>query len=344
MSKTTKVKKTYNILLRILILLATYGFLYSKVFHEKDWRQWLRIFGDLFGKKELHLMLILVILMMMVNWGLESVKWRKLIRKIEKISFFRSCQAVLTGASISFFTPNRIGEYFARVYVLEKASHIEGILVTIIGSMSQLIVTILTGTIALLIFDPAKFYNVPPITGYLYSSLVVMLVVIDLLLLFFYFNVSLLASLKEKIFWVKLRKLRKFFIVFSLFHKKDLGIIMGLSFSRYIVFSLQYYILLRIFSVPISFVDGTIITSLIFFVLTAIPTVALTELGVRDAAAVYLFGLYFSKLGIMDDSIAAGVLSASTFLWFLNIVVPALTGTIFVYRLKFFRKPVDGNE
>jgi len=343
MSKTTKVKKTYNILLRILILVATYGFIYTKVFHEKDWKQWSPVFRELLEKKNLHLLLYLVIFMMLINWGLESFKWRRLIGKIEKISFFRSYQAVLTGASISFFTPNRIGEYFGRVYILEKASHIEGILITILGSMSQLLITILTGTTALILINPARFYDIPLFTGYLYYSLIVLIIVLDLLLLFLYFNVSFLSVLRERLFRSRLKKLRKFFGVFSRFKRKDLGIIIFLSFLRYIVFSLQYYILLKVFSVPIPFFNGIIIISLIFFVLTVFPTIALTELGVRDAAAVYFFGLYFSKMGIMDDSITVGVLSASTFLWFLNIVIPALTGTVFVYRLKFFRKNVDGN-
>jgi hypothetical protein len=281
--------------------------------------------------------------MMLVNWGIESFKWQRLISKIEKIPFIRSYEAVLTGASISFFTPNRIGDFFGRVYILEKASHIEGILITILGSMSQLLVTILCGTIALIFFNPVRFYDIPLFTGYLYYSLIVLIIVMDLLLLFLYFNVSFLSILRERLFRSRLKKLRRFFGVFARFRKKDLGIIIILSFLRYIVFSLQFYILLRIFSVPIPFFDGIILISLIFFVLTVFPTIALTELGVRGAAAIFFFGLYFSKIGITDDSITMGVLSATTFLWFLNIVIPALGGTFFVYRLKFFRKNLNGN-
>jgi uncharacterized membrane protein YbhN (UPF0104 family) len=340
MSNSTKVKKTYNILLRILILVATYGFIYIKVFHEKNLDQWLPVFRDLIYKKEVHLIIGLVVLMMFVNWGIESVKWRRLISKIESISFLRSCQGVLTGVSISFFTPNRIGEFFGRAYVLEKASHIEGILVTILGSLSQLLITILAGTISLILFNPMSFYDIPILTGYLYYSLVALIIVLDLILLFLFFHVSFLSALRERLFRTRMRKLRKFFGVFSLFRRRDLGIVLLLSTIRYVVFSLQYYILLRVFSVPVSFYDGLLIISLIFFILTVFPTIALTELGVRDATAVYFFGLYFSRLGIMDDSIQVGVLCASTFLWFLNIVIPAVVGTVFVYRLRFFRKNI----
>jgi hypothetical protein len=339
----TKVRKTYNILLRIFILVATYGFIYSRVIHHKDWKQWIPVLRDLLEKKELHVLLIVVVLLMLVNWGLESLKWKKLIAHIEKVSFFRSFQAVLSGISISFFTPNRIGELFGRAYVLEKASHIEGILITILGSLSQLLITILTGTAAVILVNPARFYNLPLFPGYLYWSLIALVVLFDLLLLYLYFNASYLATLREKLFRSRFRKIRKFFGVFAQFKRKDLGVIMLLSLSRYCVFTFQYYLLLRIFAVPVPFMDAVVIISLIFFVLTIIPTVALTELGFRAASAVYFFGIYFSQKGIGEEVYSYGVLSAATFLWILNLVIPALMGTVFVYRLKFFRKNISGN-
>jgi len=100
----TKLKKTYNILLRIFILAATYGFLYKKIFHDKDWQQQYNLFTGLLEKPGIKTLLFIVVLLMLVNWGLESQKWRFMIGKIERVSFFRSLLAVFTGASISFFT------------------------------------------------------------------------------------------------------------------------------------------------------------------------------------------------------------------------------------------------
>jgi uncharacterized membrane protein YbhN (UPF0104 family) len=343
MIKATKVRKTWNILLRILILAATYGFIYTRVFHHKDWKQWIPVFREIFGQKELHILVFLVVVMMLVNWGIEALKWKTLIAKIEKVSLFRSFQAVLSGISVSFFTPNRVGELFARAYVLEKASHIEGILITILGSISQLLITILTGTVALVLFNPARFYDIPLFTGYLYYSLIVLIVILDLILIYLYFNASYLAVLREKLFRIRLKKFRRFFQVFARFHRKDLGVVILLSLARYIVFSTQYWLMLRIFSVPVPFSAGIVIISLVFFIQTLIPTIALTELGFRGAAAIYFFGLYFTNAGDFSDEYSAGVLAASTFLWLLNLVVPAITGTFFLYRLKFFRKNGSGN-
>jgi hypothetical protein len=40
----------------------------------------------------------------------------------------------------------------------------------------------------------------------------------------------------------------------------------------------------------------------------------------------------------MTDSILIGILSAASLLWVINLAVPAVIGTLFFYRLRFFRK------
>ncbi|HSN49744.1 MAG TPA: hypothetical protein VLR52_00835, partial [Bacteroidales bacterium] len=165
---------------------------------------------------------------------------------------------------------------------------------------------------------------------------------LDAVLLFLYFNVSLLTGLRKRLSRTRFREYAKVFRIFEYYSAKELFFVITLSFIRYLVFSLQYFLLLKIFAVPVPFYNGMIIISLIFLIITVFPTVALTELGIRDSAAIYLFGLYFTQSGAMTDEITIGVLSASTFLWLLNLAIPALTGTFFIYRLKFFRKRNSG--
>jgi hypothetical protein len=117
-----------------------------------------------------------------------------------------------------------------------------------------------------------------------------------------------------------------------------MGYVLLLSFLRYVVFTCQFLLLLKMFSVPVPLFEGVVIISLIFFVLSIIPTVTLTELGVRDSAAVYFFGIYFTQAGTMQNSVLIGILSAASLLWVINLAVPAVLGTLFVFRLKFFRK------
>jgi MFS family permease len=344
MTQRTKVKKTYNIILRLLILVATWGFIYTKIFKNEEWLRQFSSFRDFYQDPVFVRMLVLVVFLMIVNWSLETVKWRFMIGKIEHLSFLRAFQAVLTGSSVSIATPNRIGEYFGRVFVLEKASHVQGILITILGSMSQLLITILTGSVGLILFTFGNVHQTGFFSGYLYYTVLALIIILDFLLLLLYFNISFLATLREKLLKKRLKKFRAFFVVFSYFRYRDLCHIITLSFLRYLVFSLQYFILLRMFQVEIPLFPSLVITSLIFFVITVIPTVALTELGIRDSVSLYFFSIYFAGTGLADDTLSLGILLASTMLWVINLAIPALIGTIFVSRLKFFRKNDNGNS
>ena len=148
----TKIHKTYNLIIRIIILLVTFGFIYKQIFYKHDFEQIFSSFHEYLTHPDIFFSLGLVIFLMLINWGIETLKWKFLIKKIEKIRYFKAYLAVLTGVAVSSFTPNRIGDYLGRVFILEKANRIEGVLITIIGSLSQFLVTIIIGTISLAIF------------------------------------------------------------------------------------------------------------------------------------------------------------------------------------------------
>jgi hypothetical protein len=66
-----------------------------------------------------------------------------------------------------------------------------------------------------------------------------------------------------------------------------------------------------------------------FLAMAVVPTIALAELGLRGKLAVLLFGVASTNtLGI--------VLTASG-IWLINLVVPALAGSLFILGVKLFR-------
>ena len=70
-----------------------------------------------------------------------------------------------------------------------------------------------------------------------------------------------------------------------------------------------------------------------FFLKSVVPSVSLlSDLGMRELSAMYLFGLLGQE--------RLQVLSASLGLWLLNIAVPSAVGLFFVLRLRFARKGV----
>ena len=341
MKNKTKIGKTYNLIIQLAILVLAYWFIYDQVFDKKNLPRILHELREDLSNPDVIWLMCLVVFMMFVNWAIETIKWRYLMAKIERIGFWRSYQAVLTGVTISSFTPNRIGEYFGRVFILNTGSRIEGILITILGSMSQLLITIFTGSLAMLAFIPLFMTHYWSYNSYLFYAIGAVVIGFNALLLGFYLNVSFLSTLKEKILRNGLKRVRKFFRIFAFYHNKELLSVLLYSFLRYMVFSTQFFLLLRIFSIPIPYLDALMLISLIYFVMAVIPTIALTELGIRGSVALYFFGVYFSNQQVMSETMNLGILAASTLLWAINLGIPALVGSVFVFHLKFFRKKVN---
>jgi hypothetical protein len=338
MKFTSKIGKILNRVIQLLILVVTYFFIFKQIFYKTDLPGIIKSLEDDFLKPGFLFQILIIFLMMTVNWSLETLKWKLMIGKIERVSFFKSLQAVLTGISVSSFTPNRIGEYLGRAFILKYASHIDGILITILGSMCQLMVTIVAGSMSFLFFLPTYFPGFAYSEGYLYYGVVFITILLDLLLIGLLFNISFLNTVKEKIFKNGLKKFRSHFHVFSYFTNRQIAVIILLSALRYIIFSSQFYLLLKLFGVPVPFFDALILISIIYFIMAVIPTVALTELGIRGSIAIYIFGIYFSGIYPATAEFSLGIFSASTLLWMINLGIPALIGTFFVFRLQFFRK------
>ena len=342
MNNLSKIQKIANRLIQLVIFVITYLFIYNQVFHRTDLPGLLSGIKDDLLKPVFQIRLTIIILLMTVNWCIETIKWRFLIAKVEQIGFFKALQAVLAGVSISSFTPNRIGEYFGRAFVLKK-SRIEGILITLVGSMSQLLVTVIAGTISMLIFIPGWLVGTPFRHGFLYTGTIIFVLTLDIVLLALFFNLSFLGRFKKQIIRKRFKRIRKFFRIFAFYHNRELATVLILSLARYFVFSTQFFLLFRLFDVEISYGNALVLISLIYLVMAVIPTIALTELGIRGSVALYFFGLYFGHPYTGDDAYKAGVFAASTLLWMINLGIPALIGTIFLFRLQFFRKNDEGN-
>ncbi|MCU0370876.1 MAG: flippase-like domain-containing protein, partial [Bacteroidales bacterium] len=243
----TKISKTLNYLIRALIIIVTYGFIYRQVFIEHKLQEIPGLLSGILEQRQTTWQIAFILFLMLVNWSIESVKWKILISRIEKISFFRSFQAVMTGVSVSLFTPNRTGDYLGRVFILEKANHVEGIFITIIGSLSQLVVTLSAGLFCFLSFAD-QYLRVPYQFGeYMLTGLVFIVPTLVFLILVFYFNIGMLSALVGRIVPGKLQVISKWVSVFEKYSSQELLQVLLLSLFRYVVFSTQFYLLIRPF-------------------------------------------------------------------------------------------------
>jgi len=279
-----------------------------------------------------------ILFLMLINWSIESVKWKILISKIERVSFFRAFKAVMTGVSVSLFTPNRTGDYLGRVFILEKGNHIEGIFITLIGSFAQIVVTFSVGLFCFLSFAD-QYLRVPyQFEEYLITSLIFLVSGLVFLILLFYFNIGLLSAFIGRYIPGKWERFSQYTNVFARFTSKELLGVLLLSLLRYAIFSTQFYLLLRIFGAELPVLQGMILIPVIYLAMAMVPTVALTELGIRGSVSIFVIGLYFDKFGSGNTDIELAILTAATVIWLINLIIPAILGTFFVFSLKFFRK------
>lgn len=322
-------RKTIGFLLKIGIVAFALFFLYQQLTSKSSVEQF-DLDQILVKLQENYFVVTVVILMMFLNWFLESLKWRFLISKIEKVSIKRSIRAIFSGITVSAFTPNRVGEYGGRVFCLEKADRIKGVLITVIGSMAQLVTTIVFGSTGILLLPNLmpEFDSLLSNIVFAYPIMLFLLILLNVLLVTLFLNASVFSVVLSKIKF--LRKFKKYNEVFSFYNSSELLEILLYSVGRYIVFTTQFFILLQVFDVQIGYVDTMILITTMLLVISIIPTIAITEIGIRGSVALFLFGLVSVN--------AIGILSATFVMWVINLLLPALIGTIFIFSLKFFRK------
>ncbi len=323
-------KKTLGFLLKITIVVFALYFLYQQLTSKKA----IEGFDIAFIKQtilENQSLVVLVFLMMFFNWLVEAIKWKFLIAKIEKVSMLTSLRAVFSGITVSVFTPNRIGEYGGRVFCLEKADRMQGVLITVLGSMAQLLTTIFFGSMGILFLNNyiPELQELYQEMEYTFPLMLFMLLLLNILLLLLFHNISVISNLMDKYGW--LSKYKKYKEVFTFYNTQELAFVFLFSIIRYAIFTTQFFILLNLFGVDISYFDSIILTMVMLFIISIIPTIAISEIGIRGSVSVYLFGLVSAN--------TLGILSATFVLWIINLLLPAIIGAFFVFTLKFFRKP-----
>jgi uncharacterized membrane protein YbhN (UPF0104 family) len=322
-------RKTIGFLLKIGIVAFALFFLYQQITSKSSAEQF-DIDQILLILKENFLVIGVVVIMMFLNWFLEALKWRFLILKIEKVSIKRSVRAIFSGITVSAFTPNRVGEYGGRVFCLEKADRIQAVLITVIGSMAQLVTTIVFGSIGILLLPNLmpEFDAILSQFVFAYPIMLFMILLLNVLLVSLFLNASVFSVVLSKFKFLK--KYSKYNEVFSFYNSQELLEVLLYSVARYLVFTAQFFILLQVFGVEISYINAMILIVTMLFVISVIPTIAITEIGVRGSVALFLFGLVSVN--------TVGILSATFVMWVINLLLPALIGTIFIFSLKFFRK------
>ena len=314
-------KKIGNYAVKVSIFIVLAIAIYQQFFLNKNFSQLTQGFQQSFYLKNM-IWLLLAFLFMFFNWGVEALKWQKLMAKIEILKFSAAFRAILCGVSLSLFTPNRVGEYGGRVLILQKANKIQAIGLTLIGSWSQLIIHISLGVLGLYIFELKYFEFNHVFANFLFIGIALLCG----LSLFLYFNIHFLEKLTQKLH--RYQQWQNYWHIVKQYRRSELTYILLLSLLRYFIFALQYVFLLWFFGVSAPLANILILVCSIFFIQTIVPSIALVELGIRGNVA--LFFLTY----ITENSLA--ILAATFSLWTINLLLPAILGAVVIGGLDIF--------
>jgi hypothetical protein len=160
------------------------------------------------------------------------------------------------------------------------------------------------------------------------ETLLFLSIFICLLLILFFFRLSWLIKLVEKI--PAMEKYVQYINVLEVFTPKLLLRLLSLSLFRYITFVLQYILLLQVLNVAILWYEGFPVISILFLVLAVIPSFAIADLGIRGTFSSALLGLYSTN--------QVGILGTTFGIWFANLFIPALLGSVLILSIKFFKE------
>ncbi|MEI8278616.1 MAG: lysylphosphatidylglycerol synthase domain-containing protein [Bacteroidota bacterium] len=264
--------------------------------------------------------LLIGILLMPVNLALETLKWKILVGSAQPVSYKQAFASLLAGNSLSIVTPNRIGEYPGRILYLQRKNTFRLIGVSVLGACAQLLTVFLFGIIGLI------YYNITyPGRGELIALIGSVLAIT--IVAFLYWRFEYWMPILEKTKWI--RRFQTYSQLLKRFSKKEQLTILILSILRFGVYTTQYLLLLYWMNIDIPVLEGFYTIMLFFWALAIIPSIALTELGVRGQVSIYLFHHYTTHI--------VGILAATIGLWFINLMIPAVIGSILLLRMRILR-------
>jgi uncharacterized membrane protein YbhN (UPF0104 family) len=258
-----------------------------------------------------------------VNVGLETYRWWRLVRRLNPdVRYLAALSAVLGGYPLGLLTPGRVGEYVGRAVLLDGVPRGQAAALTLGEKMATLAAVLLGGLAALAHFLATQ---APP--SPLWAPLAVFTTLwTGALLLALLYPSGARAALGVLL---PFRRVRGALAAFDAIPQREAATLLGLSILRYGVFAGQFALLASAFAPEASGAALISGVALVLFAKSAVHSVTLGDLGIREGAAVYFLGIY---------GVGAGAaVNASLAVFALNLLLPALVGVPALLRMRVRR-------
>ena len=309
-----KTKQFFIVVIKLSIIIGASYYIYNRLLKNEnlDFNEFNRFLSknESFSVKNIFFLFFLSFF----NWFFEILKWQKLVGSIKKISFKDAMQQSLGGLTASLITPNRIGDYGAKAIYFTKPLRKRIVLLNLLGNMSQMTITIVFGSIGLIIFQSR--YNIE-IDTYKVSRFFLIIIVIA---------AFATLGIKQSRFKVKGISIDRVIQFIKGLPTKIYIESFGLSFVRYTIFSFQFYFLCTLFGITLDYITAMTVISSMYLLSSIVPSLAVFDVVIKTSAAVFLFGYL--------DINALTILSITTLMWLFNFILPSLFGSYYVLNFK----------
>lgn len=288
-----------KVVYRVVVVLMVLFCLVAIVVKLSDSNSLLSVASRISGRSG-ALFLLLNILLMLLNFLLEALRWQVLLKSVTDASFSDCLKATFAASAFGSFTPARAGEHFART-LYGKATNAQKVTLSLLAS-AMMSAVIATGFVISMVLSPITFV--------LSANSAVLVVCLLALVVAGWVAVLKSRMVRREILLIKrlicndIRRFSKAFAVTTV---------------RYSVFSLQMLCCLCFLD------DGADVLALLtrlpvyYFLITFIPSFFIADLGIKGGAAALVFAPCASL-----PAIALAVLVV----WLVNTALPAIVGSV----------------
>jgi hypothetical protein len=298
-SKLIKNKKV-NILFRIVITVFFF-LLVNKSISQADLKQLLNTIDPL--------VIMTVLLSGIIGFYLQVIRWKYILQARHLPC--KGCiplKTMLWGNLLGFLTPGRVGELFRGIGI-DPARKSDSVVAVLIDRLLAIVIVVSTGVLFMII-QTAFLKISPPLIEIISFGILIALVVISIVII----NVSYFKSKKT------VSKARSLFS--GILHLLNMKIVF-ISILAHLFLILQTVLLFQMFGSP-GWIFNSVTAGQSYLQMIFLPF-SIANVGIRE----YSFGLFLKQTIANEESemIAFGV---SSLILFINIILPAFIGLIWI--------------
>ena len=296
--------------IKIILFVLLSWFVFQQIFLKNDIREQWNYFLKHLEVSRIYL-LVIAVLLMPLNWLIETVKWKVLLRT--NTSFLNLLKSITAGITVGFVTPGRTGEFLGRVMFLNDGERTRAFYLSSIGGFAQTAASLLVGVPFVYLWHSDAF-----ISGIVLGIACIYLIV------YFRFDLFNKVISSSSI-------LRYYGLTISeeeLPPSETQLYVLLLSMLRFVVYLTQYILLLIFFGVGNDFLALGVHSVVFLLIQTISPLMPLLDVSFRSGSALFVFKTF------TDNNLA--VLSAVMLVWIVNLAFPAVLGYLFILKRKLF--------